>query len=233
MRRRFHPATGILLILLLGVPRFILVLQANATRSYQFIPIVFIIMILLPFLFLNKDERKTIGLKRPTIKILLPAFMIGVMACLGSYVLGLFYDHSISNWFVYIANSYPAIPGLDRFTLFLMVAIPSMIFSPLGEEFFYRGWVHQCFVDRWGETRASYIDALAFAFTHLAHFGIVYTVQGWQFLPLPALLWTAQMFLVSLLFTFCRNQSGSLWGAVVCHAGFNVAMSYIIVYKIL
>jgi len=43
-----------------------------------------------------------------------------------------------------------------------------MLFSPIGEEFLYRGIVHGSFVSRFGEWRASVFDSLAFALTHVA-----------------------------------------------------------------
>lgn len=78
--------------------------------------------------------------------------------------------------------------GGGKWMYFLIAATPSMIFSPIGEEFLYRGVVHGSFVGRFGEVHASYLNGLAFALTHLAHFGIVYTVLGWTFLPVPAFL---------------------------------------------
>lgn len=113
---------------------------------------------------------------------------------------------------------------------FLIAATPSMIFSPIGEEFLYRGVVRGSFVGRFGEVRASYLDGLAFALTHLAHFGIVYTVLGWTFLPVPAFLWVLAMFAVSQIFFRCKLFCGSLWGAVFSHAGFNFVMMYFIFY---
>ena len=108
-----------------------------------------------------------------------------------------------------------------------------MTFSPIGEELFYRGVVHQAFVRRFGENGASRIDSLAFALTHLAHFGLVYVSGVWEIYPLPALMWVGAMFIISRLFFMCKLGSGSIWGAVVAHAGFNLGMSYFIWYWIL
>lgn len=69
--------------------------------------------------------------------------------------------------------------------------------------------------------------------THLAHFGIIYTMGHWEFRLLPALLWVLFMFLVSRLFFFCKNKTGSLLGAIGCHAGYNVMMMYFIIYHVL
>jgi membrane protease YdiL (CAAX protease family) len=108
-----------------------------------------------------------------------------------------------------------------------------MVFSPIGEELFYRGIVHGSFVPKTGEHMASIIDSLAFALTHLAHFGIVYIMGNWSFLFVPSLLWVFFMFLTSRLFFLCKVKTGSILGAIASHAGFNLAMMYFILYHIL
>jgi membrane protease YdiL (CAAX protease family) len=81
--------------------------------------------------------------------------------------------------------------------------------------------------------RAALLDAGAFAVTHLAHFGVVFVAGAWAFLPLPALFWVAAMFAASLVFHGFRRLTGSLAGAVVAHAGFNLAMNWVIFYAIM
>ena len=108
-----------------------------------------------------------------------------------------------------------------------------MTFSPIGEELLYRGLIHQCFVPRYGRNKASIIDSLAFGITHLAHFGLIFSLGEWQFLPIPALLWVLLTFVSSRLFYYCKQKSGSIYGAILCHAGFNLAMTYFIFYHIL
>jgi hypothetical protein len=56
---------GLALILLFGIPRFILVLSANVTKNYGTASIIFILMWLVPFIFLNKEGRRFIGIKKP------------------------------------------------------------------------------------------------------------------------------------------------------------------------
>ena len=102
----------------------------------------------------------------------------------------------------------------------------------MGEELFYRGVIHECFRQRFGESGASMIDSLAFALTPLAHFGIVYHHESWKFLLIPALLWIASMFLICMIFNKIKRMSGSILGAILTHAGFNLAMGMIIIYLI-
>ena len=149
----------------------------------------------------------------------------------------LLYKHSYSNWFVYIAKSYSAsgiiLTDSNRLTYFLIYSVTGMTFSPIGEELFYRGIVHGSFAGQFGEQKASIFDSLAFAITHLAHFGIVYVLGGWQFLFIPALLWMSGMFLSSRIFFICKEKTGSILGAILSHAAFNLTMMYFIFFHIL
>ena len=77
------------------------------------------------------------------------AFIIGIAGSLGLYYLGTgLYENSYENWNMYIGKSYnipEGITGTDKRTLFLIMAGTGMIFSPVGEELFFRGIVHQSF----------------------------------------------------------------------------------------
>ncbi|MBX2964541.1 MAG: CPBP family intramembrane metalloprotease [Cyclobacteriaceae bacterium] len=236
---RFNWLFGLLLILLLGIPRFILVLQANVTGNYNFIPVIFILMMIAPVVFLTKEGRRTIGIKKPAnYHWLLYSFLAGIAACAVMFLTAeLLFNETISNWFVYISKSYAVsqtgLTESDRLIFFVIYSIIGMTFSPIGEEVFYRGIVHGSFAVQYGNQKASVIDSLAFALTHLAHFGIIYISGRWSFLLLPSLLWVFFMFMASRLFFVCKQKTGSILGAVVSHAGYNLAMMYFIFYHIL
>ncbi len=236
---RFNPAFGLALILLFGIPRFIIILQANVSGNYNLVPVIFVGMMITPVILLTGEGRKSIGIKRATgIFPLLFSFATGIMLCVMIFLVAkLLFDNSISNWFVYISRSYnvPAngLTDQDRMIFFLIYAAIGMTFSPVGEEVFYRGIVHESFAGKYGDNKASLIDSLAFALTHLAHFGIVYVSGAWSFLFFPALLWVIFMFIASRLFFFCRRWTGAITGAILSHAGFNAAMMYFIFYHIL
>jgi membrane protease YdiL (CAAX protease family) len=164
------------------------------------------------------------------------SFLLGFAICGGAYCVGYFlYENSINNWFTYISKSVEQVAAIiakrpdDKIIYFWIYAITSMTFSPIGEEFLYRGVVHSSFVEKYGEQKASYIDSAAFALTHLAHFGIVYIASAWDFFLVPALIWVILMFIV---FFICKKQTGSIFGAVLSHAGFNFAMMYFIFYHV-
>ncbi len=228
---------GLFLILLFGIPRFILVLGANAAGGYQMVSFIFVAMWFAPFILLNKQGRKEIGMKRPRgIGRMLLSFLAGMVSCAVIFAMyKSLYGETIQNAFAYIgkvSGDFSQLSDSDRLTYFIIAVIPSMLFSPIGEEFLYRGIIHRSFSGKFGEKNASAVDSLAFALTHLAHFGILWTVTGWAFLPVPAVLWVISMYAVSRLFFECKQWCDSLFGAVVAHAGFNLAMMYFIFYHL-
>ena len=230
---------GLVLVLLFGIPRFIIVLHSNITGNYGKIGIIFLCMWLCPIVFLTRSGRRYIGIKKPVNYYwLLYSVIAGILLCGIMFAIGiLLYKHSYSNWFVYIAKSYSAsgiiLTDSNRLTYFLIYSVTAMTFSPIGEELFYRGIVHGSFAGQFGEQKASIFDSLAFAITHLAHFGIVYVSGGWQFLFIPALLWMSGMFLTSRVFFICKEKTGSILGAILSHAAFNLTMMYFIFFHIL
>ncbi len=236
----FDFGLGLWFIIMFGIPRFLLVLDANYTGNYNFISTIFLIMWITPYVLLNKNGRKKIGIQRPAkYRWLLYAFILGACCCGVVFVLGFaLYQDTLNNWFVYISRAYGSIPltelkGPGHWQYFLMLAFIGMTFSPIGEELLYRGMIHQCFVTKFGDRGASIIDSMAFALVHLAHFGVVFEMGEWKILWIPGLLWMLLMFLASRLFFFCKTRSGSIHGAIMGHAGFNFAMTYFIFYHIL
>lgn len=225
---------GVFLILLFGIPRFMIVLQSYVDRSYGTVMFVFLSMWIVPFILLSKDGRRNIGIKRPSHwwRILLSFIAGGVTCYIIFSIFFLLFQTSIENAFVYIGGNNPSsgIAGPDRLIYFCIAVIPSMIFSPIGEEFLYRGIIHGSFVSKFGEAKASIFDSLAFALTHIAHFGIIYISGIWHFLPAPTMLWVLSMFVTSQVFFRCKLYCNSIWGAVAAHSGFNFIMMYVIFY---
>ena len=235
----FNWKTGLFLILVFSVIRFTLALQANVTKSYQVIAFIFIVMILAPFLLLTKAGRRKIGIVYPKswAGVFLGGFLGAASCAVMFYVATALFGIGTGNWFVYISKTYSGISALltddSRLTYFLIFSASSMFFSPFGEELFYRGIIHECFAQSFGNKTGSIIDSTAFALVHLAHFGIIYSAQGWQFLPFAAFLWVILLFGSCLLFYRSRVASGSILGSIVSHAMFNLTMNYFIFYFIL
>jgi membrane protease YdiL (CAAX protease family) len=226
---------GLFLLLFICIPRFLLVLLANASGNYSSIGAIMVISALCPFLFLTSSGRQRIGLTRPKrySRILL-AFLAGLIFSLLLYYVGWsLYANTYQNWYVYIGKSYnipQAINPSDKSILFTIVALTGMLFSPIGEELFFRGIVHASFANSVGERKATQIDGSAFALTHLSHFGFVFIHNQWHFYFVPALIWVVSMFIVSMLFIKFKTYSSSILGAILCHSGFNLGMTYCIFY---
>jgi len=235
----FDVRTGILLLVVFGLVRVALVLQANVSGSYLLVSFVFVAMAVLPWVVLTRLGRQKIGIVRPSRwRWMLPAAVAGVTSLL--VVCGAataLWGRTIENPFAYIAGTYTNVPDslsdADRLTYFIIYAVIGIPFSPVGEELLYRGIAHESLATRLGNRGAALVDAGAFAITHLAHFGIVYIAGAWTYLPLPALVWVVAMFLSSLVFYAFRVLTGSILGAIVAHAAFNLAMTYVIFYGVL
>lgn len=225
---------GLFLILLFGLPRFAVVLHSYMNKSYAWVMLVFLLMWITPFLLLNKNGRKFIGLQKPNhYWRLCTIFISGALICLLIFCLFvLLFGKSTNNAFVYIGsnNAVASLTLSGRYIYFIIAVIPSMLFSPIGEEFLYRGIIHGSFVKKFGDKTASIFDSLAFSLTHIAHFGIIYIAGNWQFVLLPTIIWVISMFITCRIFFLCKQYSNSIWGAVISHAGFNAMMMYLIFY---
>jgi len=233
----FNWKFGLFLILIICIPRFILVLKANETTNYSFIGLIMTISAIAPFIFLNKTGLKKIGITKPKkYSWLIWSFLLGLAFSLLLYLYGdLLYQNTFENWYVYIGKSYNIpieIKQNDKFVMFIIMAITGMIFSPIGEELFFRGIVHSSFAKSFGNLKASIIDSSSFALTHISHFGLVFINNEWKLLTYPTLIWVLSMFLVSILFYVCRKKTGSILGAIICHSAFNLGMIYCIFYHL-
>ena len=235
---KFDWRFGLLLILIICIPRIILVLHGNVIGNMRFVGITMLIMAIAPFVFLSKYGRKQIGIKKPTNNYwLFIAFIIGGVFSILLYFTGdILYGTSYENWYNYIGKSYNIPQEIDekgRFVMFGISAIIAMTFSPIGEELFFRGIVHSSFANSVGNQKASLIDSLAFAIVHISHFGLVFHNQQWELLLMPTLIWVLSMFIISILFYVCRKCSNSILGAILCHLAFNLGMTYCIFYPII
>lgn len=234
-----NATTGTFLLIFFSSIRVFLVLGAQRSGSYQYVSLVFIAMALFTLLSLSREGRNVIGLKRPNSwgKIL-QVFVWGGIAAL---IMGLAANYNFGlterNWFVYISKSFGSVPSplsiSDRWIFFGIFSVIGMTFSPIGEELFYRGLIHESFVPQLGQRGATILDSLAFSLVHLAHFGFYPTADGWGFYFFPAFLWVGFLFLTCFVFTYARTFTQSIWGAVAAHAGYNVAMNAIIFFYIL
>jgi membrane protease YdiL (CAAX protease family) len=234
----FNPLMGMIFFMVSMIARYLLVINASVTGSSKWLPFIFIMMIIIPVLLLNKKGRVQIGLKKPKAgSWILYAFVAGIAACLLIYLINiLLFQKSFENALVYISRSYEGTKSMiteaNKTTYFIIYAVIAMTVSPFGEEIFFRGFIHENFASKWGEKHASDADSIAFSITHLIHFGIVYISGHWTVYFASAIVWLTSMYMVSKLFFYCRQKSGSVYGAVAAHSGFNLAMTWLIFYMI-
>lgn len=105
----FNWKFGLFLILIVCIPRFILVLNANYSGSYgSSIALIMTISAIAPFLFLTKYGRKEIGITKPqNFNWLFIGLACGLLASFALHFIGqLLYDNSYQNWYQYIGKLY-------------------------------------------------------------------------------------------------------------------------------
>ena len=197
------------------------------------LPAGFTIMALTPWLLMNGEGRRQIGLQRPLRPgAWLPAIALGALASLACFAIGTaLFGKGAENWFVSIANNYRGVmdtSGMSLLTLHLVFTLPALIFSPLAEEVFFRGMLQRTLEQHLSERTSTVIESAAFGAVHLCHHGLVLGAAGLGWMPLSGSLWMLLMFCTALLFARIRKRSGSLYPAMAAHAAFNLAMNALI-----
>lgn len=192
-------------------------------------------MALVPWLLLKKETRLQVGLKPSVRPLEYPlALGAGLLAATLCYLIGTgLFGTTDDNWFISVGHSYRAQPtdGLDIKIVFAMFAIPGMLFSPIGEEIFFRGYLQRMLETRFSERISTAIEAAWFAGAHLIHHGIVLTAAGLGFRTISGPLWFGLMFALSCMFAWLRKRHDSIYPAILAHAAFNLAMiSFIFAY---
>lgn len=190
-------------------------------------------MAVMPWLLLSKSGRNLIGLTRPAqSQWYLLGAGCGALASVLIYGLGVvLYGGGVENWYVNISLFYKASMDTTHFGFWMLMAVftvPAMIFSPIGEEIFYRGVLQKTLEQKLSVWRSTVIESGLFALVHLCHHGFARTTMGLEFMLMPALLWMALIFCVGLMFSWLRMASGSLYIAIVSHMVFNLVMNLMI-----
>jgi uncharacterized protein len=205
--------------------------------AYRFVlPLGFIIMMLMPLIFLNKEGRRRTGFTKSISSLYFwYAIVAGAAMAIICYAAGLLlFGLSADNWFVSIKNSYynrMNISGMSLMMLFIIFTIPALLFSPLGEEIFFRGFLQEALSQKISYGKAMVIDSLFFALIHLFHHGLVKDVTGLiHFYPVSGFIWVLLMFSTAMVFAWLKKRSGSIFPAVAAHAVFNFVMNLLIFY---
>jgi membrane protease YdiL (CAAX protease family) len=204
-------------------------------RLLWVLPVGFTLMALTPHVFFSREGRRRAGLRFPR----KPMWIIGGIL-LGAAGAGLFYwlgltlfGETNDNWFVSVRRGFPITPemaSLSTAQLFWIISIPSLIFSPLGEEIFFRGFLQQVVEERWNPRTGVIVDAGWFAVVHLFHHGILRIDGQVQLLPLSGAIWMVLIFGTGIMFALLRQKTASLVAPVLSHAAFNLGMNFTIFY---
>lgn len=189
-------------------------------------------MIVLPWALLSPHGRYQIGLKAPTGAAWFgAALVIGAAAAGLCFVLGLvLYGSTPDNWFVSVARSYrnERSSAMSVLQLHLSFTLATCLFSPLGEELFFRGFLQKVLEQRLPARVSTHLQAALFALVQLCHHGILVTAAGLALLPASGALWVLLMFALAWTLTWLRRASDSVLPAVLAHAAFNATMNSVI-----
>jgi hypothetical protein len=194
------------------------------------LPLGFTFMALSPFVLLDAAGRREMGLRLPAgTGVYLVAILAGGAAAFGCFALGYaLFGVSADNWFVTIGNSYRQITdaaGWSLVRLHLFFTVLALIFSPIGEEIFFRGYLQYALERRFSARASTIAECAAFGLVHICHHGLLLGAAGVSFRSLSGTLWMLLMFGVALLFAALRKASGSLLPAIAAHVCFNFVMN--------
>jgi uncharacterized protein len=179
----------------------------------------------MPWLLSDRHGRRAIGLRWPSLRWIALGLVVGLSALAACALAAwLLFDGSRSNWFfqhaLALGRAAEGLPPDSSLTqAFWFLTAPAMVFSPLGEEILFRGYVQSAFTARFGAAVALAVQAAAFSILHLAHYGL----RPLQADLIP--LWLTSMFGVALALGWLVRRSGSLWPAIAAHAVFNLSMN--------
>ena len=197
------------------------------------LPAGFVLMALTPWLLLDASERRQIGLVPVSQQAWYGwAFLSGTSAALLCMAIGLvMFGTGSGNWYVSIARSYQGIMDTSAFSLLMLHLVfttPALLFSPIGEEIFFRGVLQRALELRTNPQIATLAECSLFAVVHLCHHGVVRVDGRFSWMPVSAISWMILMFLTAWLFAWLRKRSGSLYPAIVAHMAFNGTMNLLI-----
>ena len=192
-------------------------------------PLMCLGMIALPWLLLSPHGRYQIGLKLPDSGASMLAGLAAgaAMATVCFYLGTMLFGSSDEHWFASVARSYsaPGLGGASLLQLHLTFTIAACLFSPIGEEIFFRGFLQKVAEQRLSPAGATHLQSALFALVHLCHHGIVATATGLVVLPVSGGLWVLLMFGFSWVCAWLRRSSDSLLPAMAAHAAFNASMN--------
>lgn len=197
------------------------------------LPLGFVLMTVTPWVLLSAEGRRQIGLSgarhRSSYFQALAWGSVAALACFS--IAWMLFGSGRDNAFMSIAGNYRSrldTTGFSVLKLHLFFTVPAMVFSPIGEEIFFRGLLQRALEERLSAKASTLVESLAFGLVHLCHHGLMAGAAGWTLLPFSGGLWVVLMFSVAMLFAMLRRRSGSLFPALASHVAFNATMNILI-----
>jgi len=200
-------------------------------RGLRFLlPLGFTIMAVTPYLLLDAAGRRAAGFSWLARPIAFPvALVAGGAAALGCFAIGYaLFGNGPDNWFVTIGRSYSQVMDTSGWTavrLHLFFTLPAVIFSPIGEEIFFRGYLQSALERRFSARASTLTECAAFGLVHVCHHGLWLASSGICFRAVSGSLWVALMFGTALMFAYLRKKNASLLPAIAAHMAFNLVMN--------
>ena len=197
------------------------------------LPAGFVLMALTPWLLLDASGRRQIGLVPASKRVWYAWALVGGAAAASlCMAVGLaMFGTGAGNWYVSIARNYQGIMDTSAFSLLMLHLVfttPALLFSPIGEEIFFRGVLQRALELRINPQLATLAECSLFAVVHLCHHGVVRVDGQFSWMPVSAISWMTLMFFTAWLFAWLRKRSGSLYPAIVAHMAFNGTMNLLI-----
>jgi hypothetical protein len=199
-------------------------------------PLHCLVMWALPFILLTPAGWRRIGLagQGNSASALILSALAGAACGIVIFAIGaVLYGNSPDNWNLSIRNSFniePLRAVVPRGALLAVIALPAAVFTPVGEEILFRGFIQEGFTLRWNAILATVVNSFAFGLIHLHVHGFWSDLAGLHFRIGSAALMVVLLAGVGTVFTVCRLRTGSLFAAIAAHAACNLAMVAAIFY---
>jgi len=135
------------------------------TETRMLVMLNFLLMWCFPFVFYSRSGRRAVGLIRiHDFRWLYRGMFIAALASLIIFFIGYeLYGLGADNWYISLRDSFDidaVLKQLPRLKLFLLYTIPAMLFSPVGEEFFFRGMTLPRLRSGWVDERQQWLMRL-------------------------------------------------------------------------
>jgi len=108
--------------------------------------------------------------------------------------------------------------GMTKDAAFGLFAAFVLLWAPVGEELFYRGYLFGALRPRWGFAAAAAVSSLLFAVRHMTHFAYLLPEVPWG----AAVQWAVATLGFGLLQSWLLERTRSLGVLMVVHAAVNV-----------